>query len=109
MTAKKPGIDKTKYVEKGGLKIVFPLGTRGHTCLLTTDENSYIISTATLRTDGTIGGYTAKAFLSTPESAFNRIFEMNIRHSDATTLLELKDDIQRIRQDLSDLFTKNGM
>jgi hypothetical protein len=104
MGRKAPEYKREDYVAKDTLNIVLPLGKKGHTCRLTTDENQYIISTASLKTDGTEGTFAPVAYLSTPEAAFNRIFEMNIRHSDATTLIELKDDMNRIRQDLYALF-----
>ena len=50
--------------------------------------------------DGTPGEYRPAAYCSTPESAFNRILEMNIRASEATSLMELRDDLLNARQEL---------
>jgi hypothetical protein len=71
---------------------------------LITDENNYIIEVQQTKKDGTPGEWRGKSYLSTPEAAFNRLLEMNMRNSDAVTLMELRDDIVRFRAELTEVW-----
>ncbi len=81
------------------MTITLPLGKKG-SCQLVSDSTGYTINTRGKKKDGTPGEYRPAAYCSTPESAFNRILEMNIRASEATSLMELRDDLLNARQEL---------
>jgi hypothetical protein len=85
------------------MKIELPVG-KHDAVMLTTDDTCYIVSKRYTKKDGS-HDWRNVAYCSCPESAFNRILEMNLRVSDATTLMELKDDLDRARQTVTDTWS----
>lgn len=85
------------------MQIIFPVG-KTDAVMLTTDDTQYIIARRYAKKDG---GHDWRniAYCSSPESAFNRILELNLRASDATTLRDLKDDLDRARQAVTDTWS----
>jgi hypothetical protein len=81
------------------MEIYFNIGKTGK-ARLTSDASQYVIAIQGTTKEGKPGIWKTAAYLSSPESALSRILELNIRASEATTLLELRDDLLRAKQEV---------